>query len=373
MANDDTPERQQWDNLVTELDTELVVFGAAGHQLGRILYKIKLHLQAHGLDKARTGRWATILRERQIAESTAKDWVVKYQQAEGIAPDKCFFKSEMTRVKKTRNSHKYSEKNTAVSAALEQTRIACADDRDPDNRHDLYSLRFPRLYGEQIVHCDPLLPSTYFGARLSKKGPLRGNLLDHLAGVTPDFVSSLTVAECKNLIDVYARGFVGLSRMHDAEKAPYAKEALDDLHQSAAQLTAYSPNYGFSRWASLQATEKLLKSFIAVCKQTPRKSHNLADLASTATSLGLPSPSSSLLQDIQCDADVRYSAATVGKAEALRAHYATLSLCSDIASRLQPQSGWGTESRMLSYEVNGTRRPMKALLVRRGKTVVGAP
>src|ERR1019366_4690524 len=74
-----------------------------------------------------------------------------------------------------------------------------------------------------------------------------------------------------------------------------------------------------------------LKSFITVCGQTPRKSHNLADLASTATSLGLPSPSSSLLQDIQCDADVRYSAATVGKAEALRAHYATLSLCSDIA------------------------------------------
>jgi hypothetical protein len=49
-------------------------------------------------------------------------------------------------------------------------------------RHDLYSLRFPRLYGEQIVHCDPLLPSTYFGQRLSKKGQLRGNLLDHLAG-----------------------------------------------------------------------------------------------------------------------------------------------------------------------------------------------
>jgi hypothetical protein len=240
-------------------------------------------------------------------------------------------------------------------------------------RHDLYSLRFPRLYGEQIVHCDPLLPSTYFGQRLSKKGQLRGNLLDHLAGGTPDFVSSLTVEECNNLIDVYARGFVGLSRMHDAEKAPFAKEALDDLHQSAAQLTAYSPNYGFSRWASLQATEKLLKSFITVCGQTPRKSHNLADLASTATSLGLPSPSSSLLRDIQCDAAVRYSAASVGKAEALRAHYATLSLCSDIAPRLRPQSGWGTEMRMLSYELNGTSRPMKALLVRRGKTVVGGP
>ena len=37
-------------------------------------------------------------------------------------------------VKKTRYSHKYGKNNRAVPALLDQTRIACADDRDPTNR-----------------------------------------------------------------------------------------------------------------------------------------------------------------------------------------------------------------------------------------------
>ena len=122
---------------------------------------------------------------------------------------------------------------------------------------------------------------------------LKTNLFDHLAGATPAFIKSLTVEECTSLVNIYARGFVGLSRMDDAKQAPLAREALDDLHQSASQLTATSPNYGFSRWASLQAAEKLLKSFITLKQQMPRKTHNLVDLAATAVSLGLPAPSSS--------------------------------------------------------------------------------
>jgi hypothetical protein len=155
MPNDDKTERQQWDDLVAELDTELLVYGPVRHQLGEILYKAKVHLHAHGLDKGRRGRWSTILRERKIAESTAKDWVVKYQQAEGIAPDKCFFKQEMTRVKKTRNSHKYSKKNTTVSAALaSEARIECADDKDPNKRDKNGRLAvecvFVLTYGEKL-------------------------------------------------------------------------------------------------------------------------------------------------------------------------------------------------------------------------------
>ena len=234
-------------------------------------------------------------------------------------------------------------------------------------RHDLYSLRFLRLYGTETVHCDPLLLGLSFGPQMSKNAPIRTNLFDRLAGATPDFLKSLTAEECRSLLDVYARGLVGLSRMDDAKNAPLAKEALDDLHQSASQLTASSPNYGFSRWASLQAAEKLMKSFIMLKGHSPRKIHDLADLAATAVSVGLPAPSPSLLRDIQCDADVRYSASSVGKSEALQAHYAALSLSGDVAPLLRPQSGWTTEIQMLSYELNGSMRPMKALRVSRLK------
>ena len=106
----------------------------------------------------------------------------------------------------------------------------------------------------------------------------------------------------------------------------------------------------------------------------PRKTHNLVDLAATAVSLGLPAPSSSLLRDIQCDAEVRYSASSVGKQEALQAHYAALSLASEIAPLLSPQSGWVTEIRILTYTVNDSPRPFRALRVSRLKAAkaVGA-
>ena len=242
-------------------------------------------------------------------------------------------------------------------------------------RHDLYLLRFPRLFGTEIVHCDPLLIGMDFGPRITMRGTmLKANLFDQLAGVTPDFLKSLTVEECSNLLDLYARGFTGLSRMDDAKEAPLAKEALDDLHQSASQLTASSPNYGFSRWSSLQATEKLLKSFITLKGQMPRKTHSLTDLAATAVSLGLPTPAPGLLGAIQCNADVRYSANSVGKREALHGHYAALSLAAKVAPLLSPQSGWVTEIRMLHYQLNGKPRPFKALRVSRLKAAkaVGA-
>jgi len=241
-------------------------------------------------------------------------------------------------------------------------------------RHDLYSIQFPRLFGTEIVHCDPLLSAFDFRPRMTRDRLLKTNLFDHLAGATPAFIKSLTVEECTRLVNIYARGFVGLSRMDDAKQAPLAREALDDLHQSASQLTATSPNYGFSRWASLQAAEKLLKSFITLKQQMPRKTHNLVDLAATAVSLGLPAPSSSLLRDIQCDAEVRYSASSVGKQEALQAHYAALSLASEIAPLLSPQSGWVTEIRILTYTVNDSPRPFRALRVSRLKAAkaVGA-
>src|ERR1700676_4778830 len=126
---DQKTERQQWDNLVTELDKELIIYGPVRHELGRILYNIKVHLRKHDLDRGRRGRWESILAERKIEKSTARDWVVKYQQAEGIVLDKCFFPAETKRLKKTRKSHKYRENNSAGTALMESdARIDVAAD-----------------------------------------------------------------------------------------------------------------------------------------------------------------------------------------------------------------------------------------------------
>jgi HEPN domain-containing protein len=239
-------------------------------------------------------------------------------------------------------------------------------------RHDLYSLRLCRLYGTEIVYCDPLLLGQNLGPRLATSGfGVRTNLFDYLQGVTREFIKSLTPDECNNLLQAHRRGFLALSRMSDVEGAPYGKEARDDLLQSAAQLTSQSQNCGLSRWGSLQAAEKVLKSFITQNGTTPQKTHNLTNLVAAAASVGLPPIDSSLIRSIQCNPEVRYSARSVGKAEALNAHYAALSLCAEIAPLFKSQSGWISEARWVSYSVNSKVRPMKALIIKRGKIAAG--
>jgi hypothetical protein len=235
-------------------------------------------------------------------------------------------------------------------------------------RHDLYSMRLIRIYGSTIVHCDPNLHGADFGPSLrTDKIPPKSNLLDHLQGLTPEFIKSLTPDECNEFLDAYVRGILGFSRMQDAQGSPFSKESLDDLHQSAAHMTAHNPNYGFSRWASLQATEKLVKSYIVGKGQTPKKTHDLGMLITSAVSLGMPAPSPNKVQEIQCTPDVRYSASSVGKIEALNAHYAALTLSADIAPGLNTQSGWLTQIQSLSYQVAGKVSPIRAIRVVRGK------
>jgi hypothetical protein len=131
MAN----ELEQWELLVTELDYELTIFTPIRHQLGKVFYEMKIHLHNHGLDKGRGGRWAKALRERKIAESTARDWVVNYQRKENIPLAKCFYPLETSRIRKARKSAKNRQNNTADTAPLANlTRVECADDKDPKNR-----------------------------------------------------------------------------------------------------------------------------------------------------------------------------------------------------------------------------------------------
>jgi hypothetical protein len=176
--NQQPTERQQWDNLVTELDQEWLIFGQSRHQLGGILHRMKVHLHLHGLDKARTGRWEGMLRERRIEKSTARDWVVKYQQAEGIPLDKCFFKKEVLRVPKTRKSHKYRENNSAGTALIESdARIDVA----PDDKKDASP------QGRLAVECIFVLTfqeKLRFVEAVNKLGPLRATQRMYLALVT---------------------------------------------------------------------------------------------------------------------------------------------------------------------------------------------
>ncbi len=233
-------------------------------------------------------------------------------------------------------------------------------------RNDFYVLRVHRIYGRCMILCDPAVPP-HPSTGIVINDVFKVRLFDQIDGLTPEFIKSVTPEECNDILDAWGRGFLGLSRMLDVQGAPFSKEALDDLQQSANHLVGPSPNYGFSRWSSLQAAEKTLKSFIVQNGGTIKKIHNLAGLENSAIALGMPALPPNLVADIQCSADVRYEAHTVLKSDALKAHCAALDLCARIAPLLKPQSGWISDFNVASYKINGVESKMKVLLAARGK------
>ncbi len=143
---DDPQELQNWQRLINELAVEMDLMTPLRHRAGRILYEMKVHLQEHGLDKGRNGRWEAALRQLKIEKSTARDWVVNYQIAEDIKPDECFFLNTQRRTRKTRYSHKYGKNKGAVPAPFRpvaENEQASIDPAPDDKKDDSTDQRLP--------------------------------------------------------------------------------------------------------------------------------------------------------------------------------------------------------------------------------------
>ncbi len=103
MATDEKPERQQWEELVTQLKAQLTVLNWSEEQVGKALYMMKLHLRENGIPtKGRHGRWITTLRRKDvdIQEDSASLYIVKYQIAEDVPLKECFFPGKMATLKR---------------------------------------------------------------------------------------------------------------------------------------------------------------------------------------------------------------------------------------------------------------------------------
>jgi hypothetical protein len=96
------------------------------------------------------------------------------------------------------------------------------------------------------------------------------NLLDgDIEGLTPELARRLSPAECSEVLARYCRVFRAFAAMEGAlaepiggEDALYMKEAINDLLEASECVLRRTPNYGQSNWASLQAAEKVIKSYI---------------------------------------------------------------------------------------------------------------
>jgi len=159
------------------------------------------------------------------------------------------------------------------------------------------------------------------------------NPLDLIPGITQEYANSLTDEELEGIFNQFFFGFNAFIRINEvSRRGELTTQARADLVASVDHLFHSLPNYGLSKWASLQAAEKFIKQFIIEKGGTPPRHHQLKQLAGLAESLGLKKMPEEWLHDIQCSAEVRYGGIAVSAQEAVEAQYRTLELCEHIAN-----------------------------------------
>lgn len=228
-------------------------------------------------------------------------------------------------------------------------------------RGDIYEMRCIRFWGTLHLFCDPQLLGVDLGPSLGTKSPPKANVLDYIVGLTTAVGLQLCPEECAQLLNVYCRAYICFARIEDVSKARYIPEVISDFRTSAAELVAANPNFGLSKWQSLQAVEKALKSYLSLRLPNVPRTHDLRQLAELCSNAGLLKLPERLISLVECNADVRYNSTGVKKSEAVLANHAAMDLCGLVAPFLHPRVGDQIAIRPLNYSVRGVEQQKLAV------------
>ncbi|MDQ3813016.1 MAG: HEPN domain-containing protein [Armatimonadota bacterium] len=193
-------------------------------------------------------------------------------------------------------------------------------------RGAFYAVNCPTTYGTVAFICDPQT----FGMHRPTVGVNRPpivNILDMVEGMTPHMVQSVKAEEGIKLGAAMTQGIATFSVLRALEDVPLVPEVLGDLDAAVMHLVAIESHPGLSKWASLQACEKMVKAFLRQKGQVVKNSHNLDKLFKHAVNQGVPQPSSHYLDAVRCLPDVRYGRIPVKPLEANLSHLVSLELC----------------------------------------------
>jgi hypothetical protein len=203
-------------------------------------------------------------------------------------------------------------------------------------RGDLYRLVFPRIFGTVSLSCSPEDFKAHGEATSSigRGRPPAMNILSCIEGLTAALAQTLTPGHRTELLRLFQMGCTAHAEIRVKRDVELVEEALGDLQESVARLFDVTPRCGTSKWASLQAAEKMLKAYIKQRGQKFPYIHGLACLAGLAEAHGLPVLPRDVLVEIQCEPGVRYADSSITTPEAVRAQHLSLQLCAAVASEL---------------------------------------
>lgn len=198
---------------------------------------------------------------------------------------------------------------------------------------DLYAMSLPLLFGrvKVIAH-----PGTHH------KHPDRNaglptsvcNVLDLIEGLTTVVSASLSQETLNTLRNLFCAAIDNFAWIGRAPKSELINSAQADLASASQCILGTPTHYGLSRWSSLQATEKLYKSYISAKGKSVERTHDLIRLNESSCSLGFRGISNELLDKICCNASIRYDGSKSTLHQALDSYWASLQACGLIAKEV---------------------------------------
>ena len=186
---------------------------------------------------------------------------------------------------------------------------------------DLYVLRVPRIFGSvNFVVTRQWLPKPGTG-----RGPVTCNITQLVDGMTAAKAARLSDAA----LDTMGAAFeIALPAAFTLESTDHGLMfiARGDVEAAVNGLMARGGRYGESKWASLQAAEKVLKAAIDRAGAKYSFTHGLVSLCKTLADTGLHFDTDAQVTAVQCRPGIRYGEEPCTRNEALAAHRASLEL-----------------------------------------------
>jgi len=150
------------------------------------------------------------------------------------------------------------------------------------------------------------------------------DLLSFVESLTPVFRRDLKGSETDEMKKTFRLGSEAFTYMLMKNSATYVTESSSDHRSAVDYLNPPNPHPGLSKWASLQATEKIIKAFTTSKQKKPNYTHDLIKVAEEAEALGLNQVDRNLIAQIQCTPGVRYGEESITRQEAICAHLSAL-------------------------------------------------
>ncbi len=191
----------------------------------------------------------------------------------------------------------------------------------------IYKMKIPLIFGKAAICSDGKFK---LNQNAVEDGTMLLNVISFVEDLTRDLSSELSPEEEGNILQIFAFAselFDLLSK--ESNKDVLCESAIEDFKYAVDSLLNNQFNIGHSKWASLQATEKILKSILQRNKIAFNKNHRLRELIESLQLIGFPNVGDDLISTIQCKASVRYGDIPFKLEDAIKAHHYSIYLCKE--------------------------------------------